>query len=101
MGFLRRLRGRGSDDRGPASDDRTSPPKPGTIPSGPSEPSSRGIDDRLSEDEVERERALFRADAERLDDPLLQRQLRYADRSWTPPREGGERRADDADSGSS
>jgi ABC-2 type transport system ATP-binding protein len=30
-------------------------------------------------------------------DELRQRQLRYADRAWTPPRQGGERRADDED----
>ncbi len=48
-------------------------------------------------DEAARERALLRAEATRLDDPLLQRQMRYADRSWTPPAEGGSRRADDSE----
>jgi len=48
-------------------------------------------------EEQARERALLRADTERLDDPLIQRQLRYADRAWTPPAQGGERRADDTD----
>jgi len=46
-------------------------------------------------DDVERERRLLAEDAERLSDELLARQLRYADRSWTPPAQGGERRADD------
>jgi hypothetical protein len=39
------------------------------------------------------ERELMRAEAERLSSDLLQRQLRYADRSWTPPAQGGETRA--------
>jgi len=43
--------------------------------------------------EAARELDLLRADAARLNDPLLQRQLRFADRSWTPPAEGGSRRA--------
>jgi hypothetical protein len=61
-----------------------------------SEPEPPGADDdQLPADELERERAVLRADAERLDDDLLQRQLRYADRSWTPAPQGGERRADD------
>jgi hypothetical protein len=48
--------------------------------------------------EQDRERELIRADAERLDDDLIQRQMRYADRSWTPPAQGGARRADDEES---
>jgi hypothetical protein len=39
------------------------------------------------------ERELLRSEAERLSSDLLQRQLRYADRSWTPPAQGGEERA--------
>ncbi len=39
----------------------------------------------------------MRAEAERLSDDLLARQMRYADRSWTPPAQGGPRRADDAE----
>jgi hypothetical protein len=39
---------------------------------------------------------LLREEGRRLDD-LQQRQLRYADRAWTPPAQGGERRADDED----
>ena len=52
----------------------------------------------VSPDELEREREreVMRAEAERLDE-LQQRQLRYADRAWTPPAQGGERRADDED----
>ena len=48
-------------------------------------------------DEQARDRELLLDDARRLDDDLLQRQLRYADRSWTPPAQGGTRRADDED----
>jgi hypothetical protein len=50
-----------------------------------------------ADEEAARDRELLRADAERLADELLQRQLRYADRSWTPPSQGGPRRADDED----
>ncbi len=49
----------------------------------------------VGRDEAARERELLLAEARRLDDDLIQRQLRYADRSWTPPAQGGERRADD------
>lgn len=49
------------------------------------------------EDEVERERAIVRAEAERLSGDLLARQMRYADRSWTPPAQGSSRRADDTE----
>jgi hypothetical protein len=47
------------------------------------------------EDEVERDRRLVREDAEHLDNELIQRQLRYADRKWVPPVQGGPRRSDD------
>jgi hypothetical protein len=47
--------------------------------------------------EAARERDLLLEEARRLDDDLLQRQLRYADRAWTPPAQGGTRRADDED----
>lgn len=51
----------------------------------------------LVEEEQERDRELLRAEAIRNDDDLIQRQMRYADRSWTPPAQGGTRRADDED----
>jgi hypothetical protein len=64
------------------------------------EPTTTGVDDTApaspAEDEAAREHELLRAEAERLDDDLIQRQMRYADRSWTPPRQGGERRAGEA-----
>jgi len=75
VGFLKRLFG-GDGDR-PADEAAAPDPEAAAV------------------DEAERERELLRADAERLNDDLIQRQLRYADRSWTPPAQGGTRRADD------
>jgi hypothetical protein len=46
-------------------------------------------------EDAEHERALLREEAVRLSDELLARQMRYADRSWTPPAQGGSKRADD------
>jgi len=50
-----------------------------------------------ADDEADRNRELLREESRRLEDALLQRQMRYADRSWTPPAQGGPRRADDED----
>ncbi len=59
------------------------------------------VDPAAAQDEENaRDRELLREDARRLDDDLIQRQLRYADRSWTPPAQGGTRRADDEQGGS-
>jgi len=44
--------------------------------------------------EEERDRAVLREEAERLDE-LQQRQLRYAQYAWTPEPQGGPRRSDD------
>lgn len=51
-------------------------------------------------DEEERlhERELMLLENERLDD-LRRRQLKYADRAWTPPAQGGDLRADDGAEG--
>lgn len=84
MGFLRRLLG-GTD----ASDDA-----PGDLPAPAASPPTAAD---LVAEEQERERELLREDALRLDNELIQRQLFYADRSWTPPAQGGTRRADDED----
>lgn len=75
MGFLRRLLGGGST---PPDDDPLTAAE-------------------AAEEEQARERELLRSEAERLADPLIQRQLRYADRAWSPPVQGGERRADDTE----
>ena len=59
-------------------------------------PDAAPVDPAAAQDEENaRDRELLREDARRLDDDLIQRQLRYADRSWTPPAQGGTRRADD------
>ena len=76
MGILQRLLGRSTDDG-------TTKPTPAPV-----------VD--LEAAERERDLELMRAESERLDE-LQQRQLRYADYAWTPPSQGGDRRADDAD----
>lgn len=78
MGFLRRILG-GPKEGEPAPADE--PAAPGAV----------------EMDEIERDRELLRAEAHRLDDDLIQRQLRYADRAWTPPAQGGTRSAEDGD----
>jgi hypothetical protein len=80
VSFLRRLLGGGSDPAGAATPDGAGRSTVATD---------------AGEDEVERDRGLLREEADRLDDALIQRQLRYADRKWTPPDQGGGRRADD------
>jgi hypothetical protein len=82
MAFLRRLLG----GTGRATEDEA--------PAGPA-----GNEGAQPEDEAAREREILRAEAKRLDDELIQRQLRYADRSWVPPRQGGERRAGEGEGG--
>ena len=68
----------------------------GGVPKAPETPQPTAAE--LVEDEQACELELLRADAARLDDDLIQRQMRYADRSWTPPAQGTGRRADDAES---
>ncbi len=78
MGFLRRLVG-----GNPEPDAGTGAPADG------------GRDEAATadEDEIARDRELVREEAERLDDELIQRQLRYADRSWVPPTQGSSQRS--------
>ena len=83
MGFLRRLLRGGQD------------PEHGSRGGSPADDAGAGEERPTSEDEATRDRELLRAEAERLDDDLIQRQIRFADQSWMPPRQGGERRADD------
>jgi len=78
VSFLRRILGGSSGSK---------PPAPGV---------SQAPATSAEADEYTRDRELARAEAERLSDDLIQRQLRYADRSWQPPAQGGSRRADDA-----
>ena len=78
MSFLKRLLGgSGSGSGGPATSDPADP-----------------VDIDAAERAYELE--LARAEQDRLDE-LSQRQLRYAAYAWQPPRQGGERRADDDD----
>lgn len=89
MAFLRRLLGSGGQPR--TSGDR-SPVRPASADLAEADlaaPRLAGADIA----EAERNRELLDAEATRLDDELLQRQLRYASRSWTPPAQGGEARA--------
>ncbi|HEY3163749.1 MAG TPA: hypothetical protein VGJ71_05280 [Candidatus Limnocylindrales bacterium] len=80
MGFLRRLLGGGSDtesSKGPAE---------------PFDPAALDAEERA------RELELARFDQDRIGD-LVRRQQRYANRSWTPPAQGGEIRAGEGDDG--
>ena len=90
MSFLRRILG-GNPQPVPAIDDADAS---GTEPDPDATPAPGGSS---VADEQARDRELLRDEARRLDDELIQRQLRYADRSWTPPAQGGDRRADDED----
>ena len=76
MGFLRKLLGGSGDHVAPAED--------------PVDPDTADAEEQARDIEV------LRDEQDRLDE-LMRRQLRYADYAWTPPVEGGERRAEDAD----
>jgi hypothetical protein len=76
MDKLRRLFGGGAHEASPES--------------APTDPASIAADERAYELD------LLRGEQERLDE-LAQRQLRYAEYAWEPPRQGGERRAEDTD----
>jgi hypothetical protein len=75
MGFLKRLLGGGDGE---------------TSARAPVDPAEAEAAERQHELEV------LRDEQERMDE-LTRRQLRYAQYAWTPPAQGGERRADDAD----
>jgi hypothetical protein len=81
MGFLRRLLG--GDRPKDAEATEASPPL-----------------DHAEIDAAEKayELQLLRDDQDRMTD-LTRRQLRYADHAWTPPAQGGERRADAQEDG--
>jgi hypothetical protein len=78
VGFLRRLLVGATGDRETAGD---------VAPASPAE---------VEADERERELELARFEQDRTDD-LVRRQQRFANYAWTPPAQGGDRRADDAD----
>jgi hypothetical protein len=79
MSFLRRLLGLDRD---------------GAAEKPVAEPPASAAD--LEEDERRYELEIARSEQRRLSE-LQQRQLKYADRAWTPPAQGGSRRADDED----
>jgi hypothetical protein len=64
--------------------------EPAPTESTPADPASIAADERAYELD------LLRGEQERLDE-LAQRQLRYAEYAWEPPRQGGVRRAEDTD----
>ena len=78
MSFLRRMFGGSAEDAARPAD-------------------AAEADDAPEVDDVERTRQLLREDAERTSDDLIARQLRFADLKWTPPSQGGPRRAGDAE----
>ena len=82
MGFLRRLLGRADDDRADGNADAAAAP----------ESASESADDEERAHELE----LARFEQDRTTD-LVRRQQRYGDRSWTPPAQGGPKRAGDED----
>jgi hypothetical protein len=79
VGFLRRVFGGDRQD-----DDAAEPAAP------PADAATIDAEERA------RELELARFDQDRIDD-LIRRQQRYADRSWTPAAQGGERRSGDED----
>jgi hypothetical protein len=79
MGFLRRLLGGARTD-----------------PAGQTEPPPPLDDPDIEAAEKAYELELLREEQERLSE-LTRRQMRYADYAWTPPAQGGERRADQGD----
>jgi hypothetical protein len=80
VGFLRRLLGRG--ERGDARED-------GARADGPADATTSP-----EGEERAHELEMARFDQARTDD-LVRRQQRYARYAWTPPSQGGDRRADD------
>jgi hypothetical protein len=92
MGFLRRLLG--GDDRGKAASSESE--RSAEAPSGVGAGRAPLPQAALDEEERARELELARFEQARTDD-LVRRQQRYADRSWTPPAQGGSLRADDED----
>ena len=86
MGFLRRLIG---------GDSRSADAPPSGEPAGePAGDAAAASSEEIDVDERARELELLRDEQDRLDELVL-RQQRYADRSWTPPSQGGTRRSDD------
>jgi hypothetical protein len=96
--FLRRLAGKDPEAEEATGSER----EPGEEATDAGAPSTRTSDVGEAApadpdaDERAYEREVLREENARLDE-LRQRQLRYAEYAWTPPPQGGERRADDED----
>ena len=84
MGFFRRLFGAERDAVDSPDEDAEEAERADVSPA------------ELDEAERAHELEMARFEQDRTDD-LIRRQQRYADRSWTPPAQGGERRSDDED----
>ena len=81
MGFLRRLLGGAPPEKTLAED------------------ATPAVGDReAAADEAAYELEVLREEQERLSE-LARRQMRYAEYAWTPPAQGGDRRADDEEAG--
>jgi hypothetical protein len=91
VGFLRRLFS--GDDSG-AGESESGESESGEAESAPAPAPLDAV--TLDEEERARELELARFDQERVSE-LVRRQQRYAERSWMPPPQGGDRRADDED----
>lgn len=94
MAFIRRLLGNRPSDAAPnpsrGAADQAEPVDPAdpAVPAGPAGPVDLAAAERAYEVEVLREEQARLAD-------LTLRQLKYERYSWQPPRQGGDRRADD------
>jgi hypothetical protein len=93
MGFIRRLLGGRSSDAVPSLSTETADPADAADPAVPAAPAGP-VDLDAAERGYELE--VLRDEQARLGDLSL-RQLKYARYSWRPPRQGGDRRADDDD----
>jgi hypothetical protein len=89
MDFLRRILGQGEGTHGGGKPSGGDEPSAADAPTAPVDP---------DEAESAYQRGLLRDEEARLDE-LRRRQLRYAEHAWTPPPQGGERRAGDEDAG--
>lgn len=104
MGFIRRLLGGhgGSSQDGPSQDDRSEGGPSAAVGAGEAgtgDPTTPIHETTADEDERAHELEMARFEQDRVDE-LVRRQQRYADRSWTPPAQGGTRRSgDDSDAG--
>jgi hypothetical protein len=97
MDALRRLFGGGGQAARAAEADDAKAAAAGPPAAGSERPhDAPATADEVDAEERARELELLRAEQDRLGELVL-RQQRYADRSWVPPSQGGERRSDDGE----